>query len=218
MVITDIERTDVEFICRTVGCQPVAHVDSLVEEKLGSAGLCTEVSVPGGTHKVCKITEVKHPGQTMTILLRGSNKLLLDEADRSVHDALCVMRSLVKKRFMIAGGAAAETEMSLQLTKWAKETAGMNSFCGIAFAEALEVVPYTLAENAGLHPIGIVTELRKKHDEGMIGAGINVRKGTISDMYENNVIQPLLVSLSAMKLATECVCMILKIDDVVAVM
>ena len=87
-----------------------------------------------------------------------------------------------------------------------------------AFAEALEVVPYTLAENAGLNPINIVTELRKAHTEGVKGAGINVKKNKITDMYEENVLQPLLVSTSAITLAPETVCMILKIDDLVVVM
>ena len=95
---------------------------------------------------------------------------------------------------------------------------GMDAFCMKAFAEALEVVPYTLAENAGLNPINIVTELRKAHTEGVKGAGINVKKNKITDMYEENVLQPLLVSTSAITLATETVCMILKIDDLVVVM
>ena len=112
MVVTDIERTDVEFIARTLGCQPVAHIDSMTKEKLGFAENVGEVSAAGSGHKVVKMTGVKNPGKTMTVLLRGSNKLVLAEADRSVHDAQCVVRSLVKKRFMIAGGGAAETEVS----------------------------------------------------------------------------------------------------------
>merc|ERR1712238_140942 len=154
---------------------------------------------------------------TMTILLRGSNQLVLAEANRSVHDAQCVVRSLVKKRFLIAGGGSAEIEASLRLRELALETAGMDSHCFKAYADAMEVVPYTLAENAGLKPIEIVTELRKAHAEGSMGAGIDVKKGCISNMYDKNVIQPLLVTTSAIKLATETVCMILKVDDLVVV-
>jgi len=217
MVVTDVERNDVEFISRTLGCQPVAHADTFTADKLGAADLCAEVSMPGGAQRVVKITGVLNPGKTCSILMRGSNKLTLDEADRSVHDALCVVRSLVKKRFMIAGGGVAETELTFKLTEWAKSQTGMKGYCARAYAEALEVVPYTLAENAGLNPINIVTELRKAHAAGQVNAGIDVKKNCISDMVESNVLQPLLVNTSALTLATECVCMILKIDDVVPV-
>ncbi|KAG5181994.1 chaperonin Cpn60/TCP-1 family [Tribonema minus] len=216
MVITDVERNDIEFIARTLGCKPVAHVDSFTAEKLGSAALVAEISMPGSGHKVVKCTGTPNAGMTTTILVRGSNRLVLDEAERSIHDALCVVRSLVKKRFLIAGGGAAETEMALRLGDWSKTLTGMQAYCIKAYAEALEVVPYTLAENAGLNPIQKVTELRAKHGAGVSGAGINVRSGEITDMYESGVVQPMLVSSSAIKLATECVGMILKIDDVVA--
>jgi T-complex protein 1 subunit delta len=94
---------------------------------------------------------------------------------------------------------------------------GMDAYCFQAFADALEVIPYTLAENAGMTPIEVVTDLRKKHAEGMKGAGINIKKGKVTDMYDTNVVQPLLVSTSAIKLATETVCMIMKVDDLVVV-
>merc|ERR1719230_813584 len=136
MVVTDIERHDVEFISRTLGCQPVAHVDSFTADKLGTAALCTEVTMPGGVQRVVKITGVENPGKTCTILLRGSNKLTLDEADRSVHDALCVVRSLVKKKFLISGGGVAETELAVKLSQWSKEQKGMKAYCIKAFAEA----------------------------------------------------------------------------------
>jgi T-complex protein 1 subunit delta len=217
MVITEVERTDIEFISRTLGCMPVAHVDSFTPEKLGSAELVTEVTVPGGSHKVVKVTGVQNPGNTMSILIRGSNKLVLEEADRSLHDALCVVRSLVKRRFLIAGGGAAETEVNLRLTEWSKTQQGMMAYCVAAFAQSLEVIPYTLAENAGLNPIAIVTELRRRHSQGETGTGINVRANCISEMYSERVVQPLLVSLSAMTLAAECVYMISKIDDLIPV-
>ena len=129
LVVTDIERNDVEFISRTLGCQPIAHVDSMSPDKLGSAANVGEVSVSGSGHKVVKMTGVKNPGKTMTVLLRGSNKLVLAEADRSVHDAQCVVRSLVKKRFMIAGGGAAEAEISLRLKELSHGATGMDAFC-----------------------------------------------------------------------------------------
>jgi len=173
-----------------------------------------EISTSDG--KLVKITGVP-ANKTVTVLVRGSNKLVIDEADRSLHDSLCVIRSLVKKRFFIAGGGAPEIELSLSLGKWAKTLKGMESYCVSAYADAFEIVPYTLAENAGLNPIAIVTELRNKHAQGEKNAGINVRKGIISNILEENVLQPLLVSTSAVRLATETVAMILKIDDIVSV-
>lgn len=143
--------------------------------------------------------------------------MILDEAKRSLHDALCVIRCLVKKPFLIAGGGAPEIEVSRLLMQQAKSLTGMEAYCFEAFAEALEVIPTTLAENAGLNPIEIVTELRNRHANGERTAGINVRKGTISNIVEENVLQPLLVSTSAIELAAETVKMIMKIDDIVAV-
>lgn len=217
LVVTDVERSDVEFICRTLGCQPVAHPDQMTADKLGTADQVADVHMEGGSTKVVKFTGVKNPGKTMTVLLRGSNEFVLGEAERSLHDAQCVVRSLVKKRALIAGGGAPETEASLKLQEYARGLTGMDSYCFQAFADALEVIPYTLAENAGMKPIEVVTELRKKHNDGVKGAGINVKKGTVSDMYELNVVQPLLVSTSAIQLATETVTMIMKIDDLVVV-
>ncbi|CAK8574018.1 unnamed protein product [Lathyrus sativus] len=131
------------------------------------------------------------------------------------YDALCVVRCLVAKRFLIAGGGAPEIELSKQLGAWAKVLHGIGGYCIREFAEALEVIPYTLAKNAGLNLIVIVTELRNRHAQGEINAGINVRKGQITNILEENVVQPLLVSTSSITLATKCVRMILKIDDIV---
>merc|ERR1712127_730570 len=112
MVIKDVERDDVEFCCRTLGCRPVAHIDQFTADRLGSADLVEEVTMRSDAgSKVVKLTGVPNAGETQTILLRGSNKLVLAEADRSVHDALCVVRSLVKKRFVISGGGSAEAEI-----------------------------------------------------------------------------------------------------------
>ena len=116
---------------------------------------------------------------------------------------------------ILAGGGAPETELSCQLQKLALEQTGLRSYCVRAYGEALEIIPYTLAENAGLNPIEIVTELRAKHNSGETYLGINVKKGCLTDMFQERVIQPALVTISALKLSTEVVRMILKIDDVV---
>jgi len=177
-----------------------------------STGGKDEVS-KGGDHT--EKTSFASKKKSTTILVRGSNKLVLEEAERSLHDALCVVRSLVKKRHLVAGGGAMEIECALKLADYAKSLPGVKGFCVRAFADALEVIPYTLAENAGLNAISIVTELRKLHKNGQADAGINVKHSTISNMYDEHVLQPLLVNTSALHLATECICMILKIDDIV---
>jgi len=212
MVVRDIERDEVDFICKTLSCRPIASVDHLNPEMLASADLVEEYST--GAAKVIKVTGIQNPGRTISLLVRGSNKLVIDEADRSIHDALCVIRCLVKKKALIAGGGAPEIEASVQLMKYAKTLSGKEAYCFKAFAEALEIIPYTLAENAGLSPISIVTELRNKHNSGEKYTGINVRKGAVSNMLDENVVQPLIVSTSAIQLAAETVRSILKIDDI----
>ena len=214
MVIKDIEREDVEFICKTLNCKPIAHIDSFTEDKLGTAAKCEEVTLSEGS-KIVEITGISSESKTVSILCRGSNGLVLDETERSLHDALCVVRSIIKRKAMVPGGSAPETEIAVKLTELANKTQGFKSYCFKAFAEALEVIPYTLAENAGLKPVEIVTELRNKHKNGEKYAGINVKKGIISNMFDQKVIQPSLVTISALKLATEVVRMILKIDDIV---
>ena len=214
LVIRDIEREDVEFISKTINAKPIAHIDSFTADKLGTAKLCEEVTLSEGS-KVVKITGVPNNAKTVSILVRGSNKLLLDEAERSLHDALCVVRSIVKRKAILPGGSAPETEIAVRLNRMSTSIEGFKSYCYRGFAEAMEVIPYTLAENAGLNPINMVTELRNKHINGENACGINVKKGAITNMYDEKVIQPSLVTLSALKLATEVVRMILKIDDIV---
>ncbi|KAI6184158.1 T-complex protein 1 subunit delta [Aphelenchoides bicaudatus] len=214
MVIKDIEREDIEFYSNILGCRPVASADHFTAEALGSAELVEEITT-SGTEKVVKVTGLSTNGKAVSILLRGSNKLVLDEADRSLHDALCVLRCLIKKRALLPGGGAPEMEVAVQLRKFAEERVGAEHYCWKAFAEALEVVPYTLAENAGLSPIVTVTELRNQHANGKKDSGVNVRKGFVSDIKEENVLQPLLVTSYAIKQAAECVRSILKIDDIV---
>jgi T-complex protein 1 subunit delta len=175
MVIRDIDREEIEFISKTINCTPVAHIDQFTPEKLGKAAKCEEVTLSEGS-KVIKILGVPNSGKTVSILVRGSNHLLLDEAERSLHDALCVVRSIVKRRSILPGGGAPETEVSVKLHELSTTVTGLKSYCVRGFADALEIIPFTLAENAGLNPINIVTELRNKHNNGESSAGINVKK------------------------------------------
>ncbi|CAL1265854.1 unnamed protein product [Larinioides sclopetarius] len=185
MVIRDIEREDIEFVCKTLGCRPIASLDHFVPEALGSAELVQEFDAGGVKYVKVIVTGVANPGKTVTLFLRGSNNLVLEEADRSLHDALCVIRCLVKKRALIAGGGAPEIELSLRLAEYSRTLQGMEAYCIRAYADSFEVIPYTLAENAGLNAIATVTELRNKHANGEKNAGINVRKvGLVSNRLE----------------------------------
>ena len=165
MVIKDIERDDIDFICKTVQAVPVPHIDQFTKEKLGTAGLVEEVS-GGGYQKIVKVLKCPQQNKTVSILVRGSNQLVLEEAERSLHDALCVVRALVKKRSLVAGGASVEMEVSQKLQAYSREIFGIDSYCVRQYGESLELIPYTLAENAGLDPITFVTELRNKHIQG----------------------------------------------------
>jgi len=215
MVVKDIERADVPFICKCLGVLPVSNIENLKPEKFGKADLVAQESTSEG--RVVRISgvQLKTPVRTASVFVRGGNQLMMAEAERSFHDALCVVRSIAKRNALIVGGAAAEIEVALKLSARSREVGGITGYCMKSFAEAFEIIPYTLAENAGLNPISIVTELRNQHNSGKTTYGINVRKGTVTDMNDENVLQPVLVTLSAMRLATECVCMILKIDDIV---
>ncbi|BEI84821.1 hypothetical protein CcaverHIS002_0502220 [Cutaneotrichosporon cavernicola] len=213
LVIKDIERDEIEFISKATGAKPVADIDAFTEDKLGTADLVEEANLNGA--KVVKITGVKNPGKTVSIVCTGANDLVLEESERSLHDALCVVRCLVKKRALIVGGGAPEIHVSRLLSQYAETLKGKEAYCFQAFAEALEIIPTTLAENAGLNPIGIVTELRNRHALGDMNAGINVKKGIVSNIQDLGVVQPLLVSTSALELAAETVALLLKIDDII---
>lgn len=194
MLIKDIERDDVAFICKTIKCTPIAHIDQMTPEKLGTAKLIEEVQLSDES-KIVKCTGLSGNTKTVSILVRGSNKLIVDEAERSLHDALCVVRAIVKSRGLVCGGGAPEIEMAYQLNKYARTLKGAESICVRSYADALEVIPYTLAENAGLSPINVVTELRNKHAKGEKNAGISLRRFGISDnIGTENVLQPALIT------------------------
>ncbi|KAI0483008.1 T-complex protein 1 subunit delta [Xylariaceae sp. FL0804] len=213
LAVKDIERDEVEFICKSTGCKPIADIDSFTEDKLGTADLVEESQSSGA--RMVKVTGTKSAGKTVSVVCRGANNLILDEAERSLHDALCVIRCLVKKKALIAGGGAPEIEIAAQLSKQARSLTGTEAICWKAFADALEVVPTTLAENAGLNSIKVVTDLRHRHEMGEKNAGVSIKSGGVnSNIAKENVLQPLLVSTSAMELAAETVKMILRIDDI----
>ena len=133
-----------------------------------------------------------------------------------MHDALCVVRDIVENPYVVAGGGAPETEVASRLRKWAGKLSGKEQLAALSFADALEVIPTTLAENAGLDPINILVELRSKHEKGDIWAGVDPFEGKVKDMTKLNVYEPLVVKEQIIKAASEAATMILRVDDVIA--
>ena len=157
----------------------------------------------------------KNP-RSVAILIRGGTERIVDEAERSVHDALCVVRDVVQEPKILAGGGAPEMEIARALRDYAESLPGREQLAVQKFAEAIETVPLTLSENAGLDPIDILSELRARHEKGETWAGVDVLEGKVKDTKKIEVYDPLAVKKQAIKSATEAATMILRIDDVIA--
>ena len=191
----------------------VTNLDDFSPADLGNASLVEERKI--GDDKMTFVEGCKHP-RAVTILIRGGTERIVDEAERSLHDALCVVRDIVEEPKVLAGGGSSELEVSRVLRKYAETLPGREQLAVRCFAEALETVPLTLTENAGLDPIDVLSELRARHEKGEIWAGIEVRSGKVQDMNEAGVFEPLAVKKQIIKSTTEAASMILKIDDVIA--
>jgi thermosome len=207
------KKSDMEKLAKATGGKIVTNLDSMTSADLGYAALVEERKI--GEDKMTFIEGCKHP-RAVTILIRGGTQRIVDEAERSLHDALCVVRDVVEEPKIVAGGGAPELEISRMLKKYAETLPGREQLAVKGFAEALEAVPTTLTENAGLDPIDILSELRSRHEKGETWAGIEVNAGKSQDMTKAGVFEPLAVKKQIIKSATEASTMILKIDDVIA--
>ena len=207
------KKSDMEKLAKATGGKIVTNLDGMTSADLGYAALVEERKI--GDDKMTFIEGCKHP-KAVTILIRGGTQRIVDEAERSVHDALCVVRDVVEEPKIVAGGGAPELEVSRMLKKYAETLPGREQLAVKAFAEALEAVPITLTENAGLDPIDIISDLRARHEKGETWAGIEVNNGKTQDMAKAGVYEPLAVKKQIVKSATEASTMILKIDDVIA--
>ncbi len=208
-----IKSSDIEKIAKATGAKIVSKIEDLTPDDLGEAEVVEEKKV--GDEKMTFIEGCKNP-KAVTILLRGGAERVVDEAERSLHDALCVIRDVIKEPKLLAGGGAPEVEVVRRLRKWAESLSGREQLAALAFAEALESIPMTLAENAGLDPIDMIVELRSKHDKGELWAGIDMEAGKVADMWERAIFEPVMVKKQVVKSVTEAATMILKIDDVIA--
>ncbi|XHH08265.1 MAG: thermosome subunit beta [Candidatus Bathyarchaeia archaeon] len=207
------KKSDMEKLARAIGAKIVSDIDDVSSNDLGCAALVEERRI--GDDKMTFIEGCKNP-KAVTILIRGGTERLNNEAERSIHDALSVIRDLIIDPKVVAGGGAPEMEMANSLKKYAQSLPGREQLAILVFAEALESVPVTLSENAGLDPIDILSELRSKHEKGETWAGIEVNSGKVQDMTKAGVYEPVAVKRQIIKSAYEAASLILKIDDVIA--
>ncbi len=209
-----VKQSDMEKLAKATGGKIVTNLDDMKAEDLGKAGLVEERKV--GEDKMVFVEKCKHP-LSVTVLIRAGLERMVDEAERAMHDALSVVADVVEHNKIVAGGGAVESEIAKVIRPYATKVGGREQLAIEAFADAVEIVPRTLAENAGLEPIDILVGLRSAHEKpkGHL-MGVDVFTGKILDMYEKGVIEPLRVKEQAVKSATESASMILRIDDVIA--
>ncbi len=213
LAVRRVKESDMTKLARATGARTVNNLEDLSSKDLGSADLVEERKVE--TDKWVFIEGCKHP-KAVTILIRGGSQRVVDEADRSIHDALMVTKDVMEKPLIVAGGGSPESFVAGKLRDWSSTLSGREQLAADKFAESLEVIPLALAENAGMDPIDTLTELRSKQAKGSKWSGIDARSGKIVDMSKLDIVEPLSVKEQIIKSATEVASMILRIDDVIA--
>ena len=212
--VKNVSSGDMEKLSKATGGKIVANVKDLASTSLGEAKVIEETKI--GDDKLSYVRDAKNP-QAVTIVVRGGTEHVVDEAERSLHDALCVVRDAIEDGKIVAGGGAPETEAARQLREYAVKVGGREQLAIEAFADAMESIPLALAENAGLDPIDVMVELRAKHENPENRwFGVDVYSGKVKNTRELSVLEPLRVKSQVVKSATEAASMILRIDDVVA--
>ncbi|WP_455364498.1 thermosome subunit beta [[Eubacterium] cellulosolvens] len=213
LAVRRVKESDMEKLSKATGARILTNLDDLKSSDLGNADLVEERKV--GDDKMTFVEGCKNP-KAVTILIRGGTERIVDEIERAIHDALCVVRDVVRDPRIVAGGGAAEAEVAKKIRQFSDKLVGKEQLAARAFGESIEIIPMVLAENAGLDPIDITTELRSRHDKGETWAGVDVGGGKVADLSKLNVYEPLAVKIQAIKSASEAAAMILKIDDVIA--
>lgn len=213
LVVRRVKESDMTKLSRATGARVINNLDDMTSKDLGNADLVEERKVE--TDKWVFIEGCKNP-KAVTILIRGGSQRVVDEADRSVHDALMVTKDVLEKPLIVAGGGSPEAYVSNKLKEWTSTLSGREQLAAEKFAESLEVIPLTLAENAGMDTIDTMTELRSRQSKGSTWAGIDARNSRIADMSELDIVEPLSVKEQVIKSSTEVASMILRIDDVIA--
>jgi thermosome len=208
-----VKESDMAKLARATGARIISDLDDLKKADLGFAGHVEERKI--GDDKMIFVEKCKDP-HAVAILIRAGLERLVDEAERAIIDSLSVVSDVIENNKIVPGGGAIEIEIGKELRKYATKVGGREQLAVEAFADAVEVIPRTLAENAGLEPIDILVELRSVHDkaDGKY-MGINVFTGKLQDSIANGVIEPIMVKEQAIKSASESAALILRIDDVI---
>lgn len=208
-----VKKSDMEALEKATGAKTVSNLDDLAPKDLGYAGVVQEKKVSGD--RMIFVEECKEP-KALTLLIRGGTEHVVDEVERAVEDAVKGIASALELGKVVTGGGAVEIELARQLRKYAETFKGREQLAVSAFADAMEVVPRSLAENAGLDPIDKLAALRAEHDKGFARKGLDVLSGEVAEMDKLGVIEPLKIKLQAVQSAAEVAEMILRIDDVIS--
>jgi len=211
--IRRVPRSDMHSLSKATGARIISKLSEITVEDLGSAQTVEEIK--DGEEALTYITGCLNP-KALTLLIKGGTDHVIDEIERAIKDALGDIAAILKDSKVVAGGGAVEMEVSRQVKQFAGTLSGREQLAVEEFASALEFIPQTLAENAGLDPIDVLTELRAAHDSGQINAGLNLFTNRIEDTAFNGIIEPLKVKTQALHSATEVANLILRIDDVIA--
>jgi archaeal chaperonin len=214
LAVRRVKESDMTKLAKATGGRITTNLDDITESDLGHAEIAHQKKVE--SDKWVFIEGCKNP-KSVSILVRGGSQRVVDEVDRSLHDALMVVKDVIEKPAIVAGGGAPEAYLASQLKEWADSFEGREQLAIRKYAEALEVIPLTIAENAGMDPIDTMANLRAKQSAGRKWAGINAKEGKIDDMFALNIVEPVSVKEHISKSATEAACMILRIDDVIAI-
>ena len=213
MGIRRVKKSDMEKLARATGATIVSSIDAISDTELGDAGIVEERKISG--EEMIFVEECKNP-KAVSIIVRGGTEHVVAELDRALEDALRVVGVVLEDKKCVAGGGAPEVELSLRLREHAASVGGRAQLAIESFASALEIIPRTLAENAGLDPIDMLVELRSAHETEKKTVGLDVYKGKAVDMREAGVLEPLRVKTQAIASAAEAAIMILRIDDIIA--
>ncbi len=214
LAIRRAKQSDMEKLSRATGGEVMTNIDDLNRKDLGQAQLVEERKI--GDDKMVFIEGCKNP-RSVSILIHAGLERMVDEAERAIHDALSVVADVVEKNRIVAGGGAAEAEVAKALREYAPKIGGREQLAVEAFAESMEIIPNTLAENAGLEKIDVMVELRAAHEKPKgQSMGVDVFTGKIVNMHQKGVIEPLSVKEQAVKSAVESASMILRIDDIIS--
>ena len=208
-----VKKSDMEKLARATGGKIITNLDDLSPADLGYAEQVEEKKI--GDDRMTFITGCKYP-KSVSILIRGGTQHTIDEVDRALHDALKVVGVTLEDGTLVPGGGAIEAEIAKELRKFAPTIGGREQLAIEAFANAVEVIPRTLAENAGMDPIDTLLQIRAEHEKGHLNIGVDAINGVVGDVYSKNVIEPARVKKHAIESATEVATMLLRIDDVIA--